>query len=90
MRYTKTTLLTFGAGLVLALIAVAADIRPMQRVASVVMALGIAAIPIGMAIDWRLATRASPPASRRRGNARTRRNVTPPRRRPRKPARSNP
>jgi uncharacterized membrane protein len=89
MRYTKLALLTFGAGLVLALVAVAAEIHPIQRVASAAMALGIAAIPIGMAVDWPLATRAARPTSRRRGKARTRRNVTPARRHPRKAARSN-
>jgi len=89
MRYTKLALLTFGAGLTLALIAVAVDIVQMQRMASTVMALGIAGIPIGMAVDWRLATRAARPTPRRRGKAGTRRNVTPPRRRPRKQARSN-
>ena len=89
MRYTKLALLTFGAGLTLALIAVAVDIVQMQRIASTAMALGIAAIPIGMAVDWRLATRSSRPTSRRRGKEATRRNVTQARRRPRKPARSN-
>ena len=89
MRYTKLALLTFGVGLVLALVAVAIDIVQMQRMASIAMALGIAAIPIGMAVDWRLATQASRPTSRRRGKAATRRNVTPTRRHPRKPARSN-
>ena len=89
MRYTKLALLTFGAGLVLALVAVAADVRAVHRIASTAMALGIAALPIGMAVDWRLATRASRPTSRRRGKAGTRRNVTPARRRPRKPARSS-
>ena len=46
MRYTKLALLTFGAGLTLALIAVAVDIVQMQRMASTAMALGIAAILI--------------------------------------------
>jgi hypothetical protein len=89
MRYTKAALLTFGAGLVLGLIVIAAELDRMQRVASAAMALGVAAIPIGMAIDWRLATRTPRPTSRRRGKAGTRRNVTPARRRPRKPARPN-
>ena len=88
MRYTKTALLTFGAGLVLALVVVATETEGLARVASAVMALGIAAIPIGMAVDWRLATRAPRPTSRRPSKAGTRRSVTPARR-PRKPARSN-
>ena len=89
VHYTKLALLTFGAGLLLALIAVAVDIEQMQRMASTAMALGIAAIPIGMVVDWRLATRAPRPISRRRGKAGTRRHVTQARRRPRKPVRSN-
>ena len=89
MRYTKAALLTFGAGLVLALVVVAIDVPGLERVASAAMALGIAAIPIGMAIDWRLATRAAQRSSRRRGKPRTRRAVAVARRRarPRKPSR---
>jgi len=89
MRYTKTALLTFGAGLVLALIVVAAEIDGFQRVASALMAFGIAAIPIGMAVDWRLATRAQPRTARRRNKTRTRRASPAARRRARKPARPN-
>ena len=89
MRYTKIALLTFGAGLVLALVVVATETQGLERVASAAMAFGIVGIPIGMAVDWRLATQASRPTSRRRGKAATRRNVTPARRHPRKPARSN-
>jgi len=89
MRYTKTALLMFGAGLVLALVVIAAELDQFERVASAAMALGIAAIPIGMAVDWRLATRAPrrPPA--RRGKPRARRTGSGTRRRvgPRKPAR---
>jgi len=65
MRYTKTALLTFGAGLVLALAVVATETEGLARVASAVMALGIAAIPIGMAVDWHLATRVPRRPSRR-------------------------
>ncbi len=89
MRYTKTALLMFGAGLVLALAAVAAELDGLERVASAVMALGIAAVPVGMAVDWRLATKAAGRPSRRRGKIRTRRAAPSarPRPRPRKPAR---
>ncbi len=73
MRYTKTTLLTFGAGLVMALVVVAGEFDGLQRVASALMAFGIIAIPIGMAIDWRLATRAPRRSPGRRGEPRTRR-----------------
>jgi hypothetical protein len=89
MRYTKTALLMFGAGLVLALVVIAAELDRLERVASAVMALGIAGIPIGMAIDWRLATRAAARPPRRPAKPRTRRAAPAARRRatPRKPAR---
>ena len=82
MRYTKSALLTFGAGLVLALVVVATETQGLARVASAAMALGIA-------IDWRLATRVAQRSSRRRGKPRTRRAVAVARRRarPRKPSR---
>jgi hypothetical protein len=87
MRYTKTALLMFGAGLVLALVVIAAELDGLERVASAVMALGIAAIPVGMAVDWRLATRAARRPARRRGKPQTRRASAATRRRtrPRKP-----
>jgi len=88
MRYTKTALLTFGAGLVLALVVVATETQGLARVASAAMALGIAALPVGMAVDWRLATRAPRRSSRRRTKPRMRRPAPAGRRRtrPRKPA----
>ena len=91
MRYTKTALLMFGAGLVLALAVVAAELDGLERVASALMAIGIAAVPVGMAVDWRLATRAARRPPRRRGKPRTSRGPAAPRRRarPRKPARPN-
>ena len=91
MRYTKTALLTFGFGLLLGMAVVAAEIKPLERLASGAMALGIAAVPIGMAVDWRLATRAARRPPRRRGKPRTRPAPPPARRgaRPRKPARPN-
>jgi len=89
MRYTKAALLIFGVGLVLAMIVVAAEIKPMQRIASTAMAFGIAAIPVGMAVDWRLATRAPRSSGRSLSKVRARRSMSPSiRRRPRKPARS--
>jgi len=91
MRYTKAALLTFGAGLLLALVMVATETQGLDRIASAAMALGIAAIPIGMAVDWRRATRAPRRAVRRRGKSRTRRTTPVARRRarPRKPSRPN-
>jgi len=91
MRYTKTALLMFGAGLVLALVVIAAELDRLERVASAAMALSIAAIPIGMAVDWRLATRAARAPPKRRGKPRARRAPATARRRarPRKPAPPN-
>jgi hypothetical protein len=88
MRYTKTALLIFGAGLVLALVVVATETQGLERVASAAMALGIAAIPIGMAVDWRRATRAPRRSPGRRAKPRIRRTAPVARRRarPRKPA----
>jgi hypothetical protein len=59
MRYTKAALLLFGCGLLLGLVVVAGEVKSLQRIASGLMALGIAAIPVGMAVDWRSAVRAA-------------------------------
>jgi hypothetical protein len=61
MRYTKTALLVFGCGLLLGLVVIAGEIKSLQRVASSLMALGIAAVPVGMAVDWRCAVRGAAP-----------------------------
>ena len=66
MRCTKTALLAFGFGLLLGLVVIAAEIKSLERVASALMALGIAGIPIGMVADWRRAVRAAA-ASPKRG-----------------------
>ena len=89
MRYTKTALLMFGAGLVLALVVIAAELDGLERIASALMAIGIAAVPVGMAVDWRLATRAAARPPRRRGKPPARRAPATTRRRarPRKPVR---
>jgi hypothetical protein len=70
MRYTKIALLTFGAGLVLGLVVVVIEIDPLDRVASALMALGLAAIPAGMIVDWRLATRSVRRSPQRRRSSR--------------------
>lgn len=64
MRYTKTALLAFGFGLLLGLFVIAAEFKSLERVASALMALGIAGIPVGMVADWRRATRAAANAPR--------------------------
>lgn len=53
MRYTKTALLAFGCGLLLGLVVLGTEIKSPERVASGLMAPGIAAIPVGMVADWR-------------------------------------
>ncbi len=87
MRYTKIALLTFGAGLVLGLVVVVIEIDWLDRVASGLMALGLMAVPLGMIVDWRLATKPARKPPKSRGRTRERRTVPPPRRnpRPRKP-----
>jgi hypothetical protein len=57
MRYTKAALLVFGCGLLLGLAVIAGEVKSLQRLASGLMALGIACIPVGMVADWRRAVR---------------------------------
>ena len=59
MRYTKTALLAFGCGLLLGLGVIAYEIKSCGSVATGLVALGIAGIPIGMVADWRRAVRAA-------------------------------
>jgi hypothetical protein len=72
MYYTKIALLTFGAGLVLGLAVVVIEIDWLGRVASGVMALGLMTIPIGMIVDWRLATKTVRRLPKARGAMRAR------------------
>ena len=87
MYYTKIALLTFGAGLVLGLAVVVIEIDWLSRVASGLMALGLMTIPIGMLVDWRLATKTARRPPKARGATRARPKAAQPRRstRPRKP-----
>jgi xanthosine utilization system XapX-like protein len=85
MRYTKTALLAFGFGLLLGLVVIAAEIKSLERVASALMALGIAGIPIGMVADWRRAVRAAAASPKRGGSKIVARRVSHARR-PRKSA----
>jgi hypothetical protein len=55
MRYSKRALMIFGAGLVLGLVVVAAELPGLARVASVAMALGILLLPLALVADWRSA-----------------------------------
>jgi hypothetical protein len=92
MYYTKIALLTFGVGLVLGLTVVVIEIDWLSRVASGLMALGLMAIPIGMIVDWRLATKTARRPPKARGATRARPKVAQPPRnpRPRKPAAAKP
>jgi hypothetical protein len=81
MRYTKTGLLVFGLGLVLGLAVVAAEIRSLERLASGLMVLGIALIPIALVMDWRRKARAKH-RGQRRMSTRARRTRPPTRRKP--------
>ncbi len=87
MRYTKIALLSFGLGLVLGLIVVVAEISPLARVASSLMALALFGIPLGMIVDWRLATRAAHKPAKRRAKTPTRRIAAAQPRRPARPRR---
>jgi hypothetical protein len=71
MRLTKIALLVFGLGLLLGLVVVAAEIRALERVASGLMALGIAAIPFGMIADWGSAAKNTWCTPMRRAQTRT-------------------
>jgi hypothetical protein len=60
MRYTKVALLVFGAGAVLGLVVVSVRLPAFARVASLAMALGIAALPVALVADWRRKAPAAP------------------------------
>jgi drug/metabolite transporter (DMT)-like permease len=86
MRWTRIALLLFGAGLLLGLVVVAFELDPLDRVASWMMALAIAAIPAGILADWRRKAKPAPRPPMRRAGVRNRRK--PPSRHVRKPARA--
>jgi hypothetical protein len=52
MRYTKRALLLFGAGLVLGLVLVSANLSGLERIASLAMAAAILLLPIALVADW--------------------------------------
>ncbi len=53
MRYTKIALSIFGLGLVLGLVVVAGEFARLERVASMVMALGLVLLPVALFADGR-------------------------------------
>ena len=81
MRYTKMALLAFGLGLLLGLVVIAAELKALERFASGLMALGIAAIPFGIIADWWRAARARLRKPRRRAKGPVRRTFPAARRR---------
>jgi hypothetical protein len=85
MRYTKIALLAFGFGLLLGLGVLGAEVKSLERVASGLMALGVAAIPVGMAADWRRAIKTAR-GTPRRGVKTAARRASQTARRPRKSA----
>jgi len=65
LRYSKSALLVFGAGLVIGLVVVAAEVPGLARVASLAMATGIVALPVALIADWRRRTPRPKAAARR-------------------------
>ncbi len=54
MRYSRYALLIFGAGMLLGLAVVSADLSGLARIASATMAAGIALLPLAVIADlWR-------------------------------------
>ena len=53
MRYTKSALLIFGLGIVSGLVVVAGEFARLERIASAVMALGLALLPVALFADGR-------------------------------------
>ncbi len=53
MRYSKSALLLFGAGLVLGLAVVSANLPALARIASLAMAAGIVLLPVAIVADLR-------------------------------------
>ncbi len=53
MRYTKAALLVFGLGLVLGFVVVVGEFARLERVASVLMALALALLPVALFADGR-------------------------------------
>jgi len=84
MRYSKWALLLFGAGAVLGLAVVSADLAGLGRVASVWMFAGIALFPAGLVADWwshrPWRQRARKP-NKRRSNSQRQTRSSPPRKR---------
>jgi predicted lipid-binding transport protein (Tim44 family) len=81
MRYTRLALLLFGAGLLLGLAVVSANLSSFARIASLTMAAGVLMLPIALVADWR---RRAPRPKRKAKSAKTKRRAQPRSSRPRK------
>jgi hypothetical protein len=77
LRYSKLALLMFGAGLVLGLVVVSVRLPGLARIASLAMALGIAALPVALIADWWHKTPAAPAKQHRKKASGKRRAATP-------------
>ena len=74
MRYSRWALLIFGAGALLGLAVVSAELPRLGRLASLTMAAGIALLPVALIADWR--RRAPVKGGRRRPKAKGRRRAS--------------
>jgi hypothetical protein len=52
MRYSKWALLLFGAGALLGLVVVSANLSGLGRIASLAMAAGTILLPVALIADW--------------------------------------
>jgi hypothetical protein len=52
MRHTRHALLIFGAGALLGLVVVSANLSGLGRLASLAMAAGILLLPVAILADW--------------------------------------
>jgi len=79
MRYTVWALLLFGAGAMLGLVLVSANLAALGWAASATMAAGLAALPAALIADWwsHRPWRKPQRKSRRRGTAPARRRSQP-------------
>jgi lipopolysaccharide export LptBFGC system permease protein LptF len=74
MRYSRQALLMFGAGALLGLAVVSANLTSLGRLASLTMAVGIALLPVALVADglrrFRRAEAKAKPARRRAASKR--------------------
>ena len=88
MRYSGWALLVFGAGGVLGLVLVSANLTALGWTASATMAAGIAALPVTLVADWwsHRPWRKVPAAPKRRSSSPQRKTKAAPRKRRTAPA----